>query len=431
MRVRLPAGLRPRGRVRVPGDKSIGHRALILGAVASGETRLSNLPDGADVVSTRDCVAALGIDMVVLGNEVRLTGRGFDQISRPADALDCGNSGTTMRLLAGLLAGQRFDAVLDGDNSLRRRPMDRIAEPLRQMGARVGTTEGAPPLRIEGASLRGIEYRTPVASAQIKSAILLAGLQAEGPTTVREDALSRDHTERLLGAAGVEVTGVADVDGVTVRPGAELEPLRGAVPGDISSAAYWMVAVAVSGSGSVRLDDVGLNPTRTAVVRVLEAWGLPVRVTRAEDWCGEPTGSIEVDAPGQRLSGGSLAGDDVVGLIDEIPLLAMLGASTEEGLTVRDASELRHKESDRIASTVAAIRALGGQAEECADGLVVPGGQDLRGGVVEAQEDHRIALAAAAIACGVRDEVAIDGAEAAEISYPGFVGQLQALGGAA
>lgn len=431
MRWTIEPGLCPRGTTRPPGDKSISHRALILAAIADGESRISNLPAGDDVASTARCLRQLGCEVSLAAGHARVQGMGLQGLRAPRRVLDCGNSGTTMRLLAGILAGQPFAATLDGDASLRHRPMERVAEPLRRMGATIETTAGCAPVSIRGGDLSGIEYDTPVPSAQIKSCVLLAGLYAAGATTLREDRPSRDHTERLLQAMGVDIDGIAASGGTTVRPPEGLTPLVGAVPGDISSATFWLVAATLAPQADLTLEYVGVNPGRAAIVELLQSWGADITVTCGPDWYGEPTATLRVRGSAEPLSGGTLRGELTARLIDEVPALVLLGAGTRDGIVVRDGGELRVKESDRIVTIAAALRALGGELVTYDDGLVVPGGQRLRGGVVDAAGDHRIALAAAAVAVGVPGTVEIDGAEVADISYPGFLDEFVALGGSA
>ncbi len=430
MRWTIDPGLCPKGTTSPPGDKSISHRALLLAALADGESRLANLPTGEDVAATASCLRQLGCDVDMAAGEVRVHGRGLRGLRVPAGVLDCGNSGTTMRLLAGILAGQPFSATLDGDESLRARPMERVAKPLRLMGAAIETTSGHAPISVQGGELRGLVYDTPVSSAQIKSCVLLAGLYAAGETTLREQRPSRDHTERLLRAMGAQLTGAAHRGGATLQPPERLEPLEGAVPGDISSATFWLVAAVLSPGSDVTLEHVGMNPGRAAVVDLLQSWGADIEVVHGPEWYGEPTAALRVRGTSEPLSGGAIRGDLTARLIDEIPALALLGAVTREGVEVHDGGELRVKESDRIASVAAALHALGGQVETAADGLTVAGGQQLGGGVIAAAGDHRIALAGAAVAVCARGTVHIDGAEAADISYPGFIQEFMTLGGA-
>ncbi len=431
MRWTIEPGLCPRGLTRLPGDKSIAHRALLLAAIADGESHIGNLPAGGDVAATASCLRQLGCEVALDANSVHVQGRGLRGLRAPSGVLDCGNSGTTMRLLAGILAGQPFTATLDGDASLQRRPMERVAAPLRLMGATIKTAEGRAPMAVGGGNLSGIAYETPVPSAQIKSCVLLAGLYAAGATTLREPRPSRDHTERLLQAMGVEISGAAARGGTTLRPPEGLRPLSGEVPGDISSATFWLVAAVLAPRSDLTLEYVGVNPGRAAVIDLLQAWGADIEVVRGSDWYGEPTATLRVRGHGRPLLGGLIEGDLTARLIDELPALALLGATTRDGIAVRDGAELRVKESDRIVTVAASLRALGGELETFEDGFTVPGGQRLSGGVVAAAGDHRVALAAAAVAAGAAGPVRIDGAEVADVSYPGFLRDLVALGGAA
>lgn len=447
--------------VRVPGDKSLSHRALILAALAPGESRLEGLAAGADVRSTARALEALGVGLVRRGSDAGgdppggraggggdagvvhwsaagdgygIEGQGLRGLREAAGPIDCGNSGTTLRLLAGPLAGHPFTSVLTGDPSLRRRPMGRIAEPLRAMGAEVRLApRERPPVTLVGPAgpLRGIGYRPPVASAQVKSCVLLAGLYADGPTAVEEPTPTRDHTERLLGSLGVtvEVGESGEERLVRVHPVPELRRLSGTVPGDISGAAYWLVAASLVPDSHLRLPGVGLNPTRTAVVDLLQEWGARIRVTREGEWHGEPYGILEVVTAPAGLRGGCIQPHQVPGLIDELPLLAALGPSTEEGVEIRGAAELRVKESDRIAVMAAALRSLGAEVEEFPDGLAVRGGAGLRGGVADGGGDHRVVLALAVVALVAAEPVTIRGAEALGISYPDFADALTAVAG--
>lgn len=413
--------------VTVPGDKSISHRAVLLGALARGRSYIGNCSPAADVESTVRCLRDCGGYVRSFGNgRVSLDGSGAGLSLRTPEApLDCGNSGTTMRLLAGVLAGHDLSATLDGDDSLRRRPMRRVAEPLRAMGAAVQTSaDGTAPLTVLGKRpLRALEWASPVASAQVKSAILLAALTADGDTTVREPHATRDHTERLLRMCGVAVR--ADERCVTVTPG-DPEPFGLRVPGDISSAAFFISAAASRPGWRMRCEAVGLNPTRTGIVDALRAMGADVVVEEGAPAGGaEPQGAIEVR--GTPLHGTVIAGELTVRCIDELPVLAVL-ATQAEGITeIRDAAELRAKESDRIAGVAAGLRALGARCEETADGLVISGPSPLRAASLDAQGDHRLAMAWAVAALLVGDDGAaeIAGAECAAVSYPGFFDSLR------
>lgn len=415
------------GDVVVPGDKSISHRALLLGALARGRTYVGNLSPAADVASTARCLAALGAVLRPFGDgRVVVEGGGLGHgLRTPGHPLDCGNSGTTMRLLAGVCAAHPLDAVLDGDASLRRRPMERVAEPLRAMGAEVETTCGRAPLRIRGRErLRGGEHRLPVASAQVKSAVLLAGLAADSPTTVVEPATSRDHTERLLRRCGIAV----DVCGarVTVVPG-EPEPFGLAVPGDLSSAAFFLALAAARPGWWVRCREVTLNPGRTGILEVLEAMGAEVEIEERPPAADvEPVGDVTVR--GGRLRGTRIAGDLIPRCLDELPVLAVLATQAEGETVVADAGELRVKESDRIAVLVAGLRTFGARVEELDDGFVVLGPTPLHAARVDSGGDHRLAMAWMVAGClSEGGSTVVTGTESIAISYPGFVSDLRTL----
>ena len=419
---------RLRGEVRVPGDKSISHRALIFNAIAEGEAIVANLGPGADCVSTLRCLRALGVK-IETGDDgsIRLTGAGLQGLSEPDDLLDAGNSGTTMRLMAGLLAGQRFFSVLTGDASLRRRPMKRVVEPLRQMGGQIWGREGdgLPPLAIRGTALSGIDYRLPVASAQLKSAILLAGLHSRGTTVVREPSASRDHTERMLRAQGADVR----VDGLTItlNPGRPLKALSMEIPGDISSAAFWLVAAAIHPDAEIVVRDVGMNPGRTGVLEALEAMGARIQVIPRGERAGEPIADLV--AVSSKLRGIEVKGDLVPRLIDEIPVLAVAAVFAEGQTVFADASELRVKETDRIAALAIELTRMGAQVTEQADGLVVGGTGRLGGAVCQSHGDHRMAMALAVAGLVAEAEVTVEGSGAADVSYPAFWSELNRLAG--
>jgi 3-phosphoshikimate 1-carboxyvinyltransferase len=425
------------GEVLVPGDKSLSHRALMVPALCGGPVAVGGLAPGADVLATAAALRALGVrvelepDGVDLAGEVEgdLGGPGPGADGEPV-ALDCGNSGTSLRLLAGLAAGAGRAVRLDGDASLRRRPVDRVAAPLRAAGVTVAAREDRlPPLVVRPTGRpRGLAWDSPVASAQVKSAVLLCGLGADGPSVVRSPAPSRDHTERLLRHAGIAVDGGPTPDGreeVTVAPGRpRLEGV--AVARDPSAAAFWHVAAAC-GAGTVTTPGLCLNEGRTGALDVLRALGADVRVTAAGDRTGEPTGTVTV-APGS-LVGAVVAGATVVRTLDELPVLALAGAMSEDGLEVRDAAELRHKESDRIRGVVALLGAVGMRADERPDGFVVPGGQRPVGGRVVTDGDHRIAMTAALAGVLGTAPVEVAGFATVASSYPGFLADLERLGG--
>jgi 3-phosphoshikimate 1-carboxyvinyltransferase len=419
---------RLRGRLRVPGDKSIAHRYALLAALADGRSTLTGFAPGADCRSTLACLRNLGVEMEE-GPEgtVTLLGRGFGQLRSPAAPLDAGNSGTTMRLLAGVLAGHPFASTLVGDPSLSRRPMRRVMAPLERMGARIDATDGHPPLTIHGTRLHGISHQPDTPSAQVKSAVLLAGLHAEGTTSVAEPAATRDHTERALTAFG----GLVSVNGlvVSVAGGQRLQGRTLSVPGDFSSAAFWLVAAAALPGSRIVVEEVGLNPTRIALLDVLRRFGARVDVQVTATVAGEPRGivSVEADAMGTL----DIAPEEVPGLIDELPAIAALAAHGGQ-VTVRGAAELRVKESDRIAALVAGFRALGVDADERPDGFVVRGPHGSSssrpsGGIADARGDHRMAMAFAIAALAAERASTIDGSDVVGISYPGFFETLERL----
>ena len=418
-----PAG-RLRGRVRVPGDKSISHRAALIGALARGDTVIHHFLRADDCLHTVSCLRALGVGIEDEGSRLIVRGMG-PRWRAPMTPLDAGNSGTTMRLLAGILAGQPFQTELTGDASLRTRPMDRIVEPLSRMGARiVASGDGRfPPLRITGGSLRGITYTLPVASAQVKSAVLLAGLLAEGPTTVVEPTPTRDHTERMLAAFGAPIR--RDGDRVSVTAAA-LQGHEVRVCGDISSAAFLLAAAAAMPGSELTVEHVGLNPTRTGFLDVLRALGAEADVRQTGEDAGEPVGAVTVR--GQRLRGVRIGGSLIPRVIDELPVLCVIATAAEGETVISDAAELRVKESDRIAVIARGLRALGGEVEERPDGLTVYGSR-LRGGRVGSAGDHRIAMAFAVAGLLAGGPVTVEGAESIKVSFPEFGRVLQEVTG--
>ncbi len=414
---------RVQGALRVPGDKSIAHRYAIFAAIARGLSEFENFAPGADCRSTLTCIQGLGA-RVEFGADRRVTVVPPERLLAPARALDCGNSGSTMRMLAGVIAAQPFQSRMVGDESLSRRPMRRVVDPLTRMGARIQATDGHAPLTIDGGPLAGMAYSPEVPSAQVKSAVLLAGLHAEGTTSVTEPAQTRDHTERAMFAFGL----TPRIEGLTVsvQPGGQAEGQRLTVPGDFSSAAFWLVAAAALPGSRIEIAGVGLNPTRTALLEVLRRFGARVTVHQTAMGAGEPLGTVVVE--GDRTGSVEISPEEVPGLIDELPAIAALAARTGT-VTVHGASELRVKESDRISALVAGFRALGIEAEELADGFVIHGKGSPRGGVADAQGDHRMAMAFAVAALAADGPSHIEGADAVVISYPGFfetLGQLVA-----
>ena len=416
-RLRGPAPLA--GTFRVPGDKSLSHRALLLGAMAHGTTTIRGLLPSDDCRATRDALRQLGVEISESADGlVRVHGAGPDAWREPEAVLDAGNSGTTLRMLAGALAGRPFCSLLTGDGSLRRRPMRRIVDPLRAMGATLlGRADGGfPPLAVRGGELRGIAWRSPVASAQLKSAILLAGLQAEGETSVTEPILSRDHTERMLTAFGV--TPRREGATVTIAGGARLTAAALSIPGDLSSAAFFLAAAAVPGGGGVCVRDVGVNPTRTGILEVLEAMGARVRRDGRRVEAGEPVADLTVS--GARLRGVEISADLIPRLVDEVPVLAVIAALADGETTITGAGELRVKEVDRLSAMAEEFGRLGATVAVTADSLRVQGGARLRGGVVSSRGDHRMAMSLAVAALFADGETTIREVACVDTSFPGF-----------
>ncbi|MGA2722971.1 MAG: 3-phosphoshikimate 1-carboxyvinyltransferase [Bryobacteraceae bacterium] len=405
------------GDIVLPGDKSISHRYALIAAIAEGETRIRNYSTGADCHSTLGCVRALGIEVEDAGTEFVIRGKGLEGLREPAHDLDAGNSGSTIRMLSGILAAQPFRTRMGGDESLSRRPMRRIMQPLAEMGASIGACEDQfPPLEIRGAKLRPIDYTLPVASAQVKTCVLLAGLYAEGATSVTEPARSRDHTEIALCEFGADVT--VERRKITVAGRPKLTGRELVAPSDLSSAAFFIVAALLAPGSKLAIRGVGLNPTRSALLDFLIGMGASIRILNLESRNGELVGDMLVEH--SELRGGTIAGGLTAALIDEIPVLAVLGAATEEGITVRDASELRIKETDRIRTVVDNLRRMGVPAEELADGMVIPGRRKFRAAELDSFGDHRIAMAFAVAALGGDGDSVIHGAEAASVSFPEF-----------
>ncbi|WP_411867312.1 3-phosphoshikimate 1-carboxyvinyltransferase [Vulcanococcus limneticus] len=427
----LPGGGSLRGTVTVPGDKSISHRALLFGAIAEGNTRIEGLLPAEDPLSTAACLRAMGVAVspIEAGQPVTVQGVGLDGFREPEDVLDCGNSGTTMRLMLGLLAGRAGrHFVLNGDASLRRRPMRRVGGPLAEMGATIAGRDGGnlAPLAIQGRRLQGATVRTPVASAQVKSAILLAGLTADGPTTVIEPVQSRDHSERMLRAFGADlVVGGPGHTEVTVTPGAVLRGQDVIVPGDISSAAFWLVAGAITPGAELTVQNVGLNPSRTGILEVLEQMGARITVLNARDVAGEPVGDLQVShGPLQAFT----IGEELIPrLVDEIPVLAVAACCAEGVSRVTGAAELRVKETDRLAVMARQLGAMGARIEEHADGLTIQGETALHGAEVDSETDHRVAMSLAVAALVASGSTRLHRPEAAAVSYPTFWDDLQRL----
>ena len=415
------------GHLAVPGDKSISHRAVLVGAIAEGETRILGFGRSADTESTIGAVRALGIEVLEDDvDELRVRGRGLRGLEAPAGAIDCGNAGTLMRILAGVLSGQRGSFELVGDSSLSARPMERVAVPLRRMGAGVRTTDGHAPVVVEGADLHGIDYELPVPSAQVKSAVLLAGLVAEGETTVVERFPTRDHTERLLERAGATIR--RRPTSVTVRRADRLVLDVVEIPGDLSSAAPLLVAALTVPGSELTVHGIGLNPRRTGLIDVLERMGARIAVYNRRQVGGEPAGDVEVRA--SELVGATVAAAEVPALVDELPLLALAACHARGETVVRGAAELRVKESDRLEGVVEELRRIGGHVRATRDGFRVKGvPARLRGGAFDSRGDHRLAMLGAVVGVSSIEGVELEGAEAVEASFPGFfslLGQLAA-----
>ncbi len=420
--------------VTPPGDKSIAHRSLILNAAAVGPATVTNFPRGGDTLATLACMRALGLRVTDqrgpdgFTSTLTFESRGVEGLTEPERILDARNSGTTMRFLLGLLAGAPITAVVTGDRSLRRRPMGRVTEPLKQMGAEIWGHAGdtLAPLAVRGGNLDGFEYRMPVASAQVKSALLLAGLSARGPTTLEEPAPSRDHTERMLRAMGVSVSG--EGGRVRLEPGAPPTAIDVRVPADISGAAPWLVAGVIHPNARITVRGVGVNPTRTGIIDVLLEMGAKLRVGDIEEGPDEPIADITVESSDLRAV--EIGGSIIPRLIDELPLLALAATQAAGTTVIRDAQELRVKESDRIVATVGQLSRLGAHLEERQDGMLVFGRQQLEGATVRSDGDHRLALTLGVAGVLAHGTTNIDGAEAVDVSYPGFWRALEQAGGA-
>jgi len=412
------------GSIVLPGDKSISHRYAMIAAISDGPTRIANYSTGADCHSTLGCLRSLGIEVEGAGTEFVIHGKGLDGLGAPHGDLDAGNSGSTIRMLSGILAAQEFRSRIFGDESLSRRPMQRIIQPLTAMGARIQARDGKfPPLVIEGAPLQPIDYILPVPSAQVKTCVLLAGLYADGATAVTEPVRSRDHTELALREFGAQIT--VERQKITLIGRPVLTGREVVVPSDLSSAAFFLVAALLVPGSNLSIRGVGLNPTRSALLDFLVGMGARLRIAELDSRNGELVGDIVVEH--STLQGGVIEGPLTAALIDEIPVLAVLGAATENGLTVKDASELRIKETDRIRTVVDNLRRLGVEAQELPDGLVVPGRQTFSAGVFDSCGDHRIAMAFAVAALRADGESVIEGAEAASVSFPEFWSTLASL----
>lgn len=426
--IHLQSGSPLTGQCSVPGDKSISHRAVMFASIADGVSKVRNFLDGGDCRSTIQVMRDLGVEIETpTPTELVIHGRGVDGLQEPNSVLDCGNSGTTIRLLTGLLAGQKFTSILNGTAQIRRRPMGRIVQPLRGMGAQIiGRQNGQyAPLGIAPVRLRGMEYDMPVASAQVKSCLLLAGLYAEGLTIVREPGPARDHTERMLQAMGAPI----QVVGRTIsseRPTEPLQPIDIAVPGDISSAAFLLVAGAIVPDSRLTITGVGVNPTRTGIIDALLEMGAHIEFKNERDQAGEPVADLEVRH--SELRAATFGGQQIVTMIDELMVLAVAATQAYGRTVIRDAGELRVKETDRIASTVTELRKLGAKIEPTEDGFIIDGPTPLTGAPVESQDDHRLAMAMTVAGLVAKGSTMVYGAEVTADSFPGFEVTLQALG---
>lgn len=424
-----PQGISLQGNINIPGDKSISHRSLMLGAIAEGETVIEGLLLGEDPRSTAECFRQMGAVISELNTEkVIVKGIGLGKLQEPQDVLNAGNSGTTIRLMLGLLASHpdKFFTVT-GDYSLRNRPMSRVIKPLNEMGAKIWGRKGntLAPLAIQGQKLKPSHYYSPIASAQVKSCILLAGLMTEGKTTVTEPALSRDHSERMLRAFGADLEINSDTNSVTITGYPTLTGQKVVVPGDISSAAFWLVAGAIVPNSNLLIKNVGVNPTRTGILEALQRMNADITLENEREVAGEPVADIRVKS--SSLRGCTIEGDIIPRLIDEIPILAVAGVFAKGITIIKDAAELRVKESDRLAVVASELTKMGAKITEYPDGLEITGETELKGAEVESYTDHRITMSLAIAALKAKGKTIIHGAEAASISYPNFVSTLQSL----
>lgn len=423
MNIQRSNGLK--GEVKIPGDKSISHRAVMLGALAKGTTKITDFLQGTDCLSTMECFRRMGIQIQNTSGEVLVHGQGLHGLAAPSDLLNVGNSGTTIRLLSGILAPQPFSATLTGDASIQKRPMKRVMEPLSQMGAKIESISGngCAPLRISGTPLKGIHYKTPVASAQVKSCILFAGMYADGATTVTEPVLSRDHSERMLEHFGARLT--REGTAVTIQPEPQLAAREIPVPGDISSAAYFIAAAALVPHSEILIRNVGINPTRSGMLEVCRAMGADIQYLNERDDSGEPTADLLVRS--SSLKGTVIEGAIIPALIDELPVLAVMAAFAKGETIIRNAEELKVKESDRIAVMVENLSAMGADITGTPDGMIIRGGPALHGAEIHTYKDHRIAMSFAVAALAAEGTTHIEDADCVNISYPDFYGDLQRL----
>ena len=416
---------RLKGSIKVPGDKSISHRAVMFGSIAEGRTTIDGFLTGEDCLSTISCFKKLGVSILQEGEKVTVEGKGLTGLTPPSEDLYVGNSGTTIRLMLGILANTPFESILTGDDSIAKRPMNRVTKPLKEMGATIdGNDSGNKvPLHIKGGETRGIHYTSPIASAQVKSAIILAGLDGEGTTSVKEPFKSRDHTERMLKAFGVEVE--TDELSVSVAGGQKLKGTHIEVPGDISSAAFFLVAGAVVPNSEITLKKVGLNPTRTGILDVLKNMGADIAYQNKNDEASEPFGDLVIKS--SALKGTIIEGDLIPRLIDEIPIIALAATQAEGTTIIKDAHELRVKETDRIETVVNELKKMGADIEATEDGMIIQGKSSLHGASVQSYGDHRIGMMLSVAACIAEGETTLANSEAIAVSYPSFFEQLNDL----
>ena len=414
-----------KGEVSIPGDKSISHRTVMFGSLAEGTTEVTNFLQGADCLSTISCFRKLGIEIENTSQRILIHGKGLHGLTEPSDTLDTGNSGTTTRLISGILAGQRFTTILNGDASIQTRPMKRIMTPLSMMGADITSLKGndCAPLRICGGQLHGVAYTSPVASAQVKSCILLAGLYADAPTSVTEPVLSRNHTELMLAGFGAHVTSSGTT--ATIEPEPDLNGMKIEVPGDISSAAYFLAAGLMIPNSEIMIKNVGINPTRDGILLVAKEMGGDITILNEKTSGGEPTCDLLVRS--SSLKGVTIGGEIIPTLIDEIPMIAVMACFAEGITTIKDAQELKVKESNRIDTVVTNLKAMGAHIEATDDGMIIKGGYPLHGAVIDSHLDHRIAMSFAIGALGADGETRIEGADCVKISYPEFYQTLEKL----
>lgn len=414
-----------KGEVSIPGDKSISHRAVMFGSLAEGTTEVTNFLQGADCLSTISCFRKLGIEIENTSQRILIHGKGLHGLTEPSDTLDTGNSGTTTRLISGILAGQRFTTILNGDASIQTRPMKRIITPLSMMGADITSLKGndCAPLRICGGQLHGITYKSPVASAQVKSCVLLAGLYADAPTSVTEPVLSRNHTELMLAGFGAHVASSGTT--ATIEPEPDLNGMKIEVPGDISSAAYFLAAGLMIPNSEILIKNVGINPTRDGILRVAKEMGGDITILNEKTSGGEPTCDLLVRS--SSLKGVTIGGEIIPTLIDEIPMITVMACFAEGITTIKDAQELKVKESNRIDTVVTNLKAMGAHIEATDDGMIIEGGYPLHGAVIDSHLDHRIAMSFAIGALGADGETRIEGADCVKISYPEFYQTLEKL----